>query len=222
MYPPVTNPFVALMVLMLVVVFALLEIGIIETAYSKLGVSHRAISVLLFATLVGSYLNIPIATVHAHNMMQQDQIVTAFGIAHIVPHASYPHETVIAINVGGALIPALLSLYLVIEFGFYISALAATALVSFVVYQFSQLVPGVGIAVPTLLPGMFAAIVAYLLDRQRAPALAYVAGTMGCLLGADIFNLGHIYKLGAPVASIGGAGTFDGVFVSGIVAVLLA
>src|SRR6266851_6929938 len=94
MYPPVTSPFVALMVLMLVVVFALLEIGIIETAYSKLGVSHRAISVLLFATLVGSYLNIPIATVHAHNMMQQDQIVTAFGIAHIVPHASYPHETV--------------------------------------------------------------------------------------------------------------------------------
>jgi uncharacterized membrane protein len=221
MYPPVTSPFLVLMVLMLVVMFAFLEIGIIETAYAKLGVSHRAISVLLLATLVGSYLNIPITTVHARHMMQ-DQIVSAYGIAHIVPHAAYPHDTVVAINVGGALIPALLSLYLIIQFGFHTSALVATALVSFVVYQFSQLVPGVGIAVPTLLPGMFAAIVAWLLDRQRAPALAYVAGTMGCLLGADIYNLGSIYKLGAPVASIGGAGTFDGVFVSGIVAVLLA
>src|SRR5260370_28714480 len=141
--------------------------------------------------------------------MIQDQIVSAYGIAHIVPHASYPHETVLAINVGGALIPALLSIYLVVEFGFHISALVATALVSFVVYQFSQLVPGVGIAVPTLLPGMFAAIVAYLLDRRRAPALAYVAGTMGCLLGADIYNLGQIYRRGAPVAPVRRPGTLQ-------------
>jgi hypothetical protein len=34
--------------------------------------------------------------------------------------------------------------------------------------------------------------------------------------------LGKIHGLGAPVASIGGAGTFDGVFLVGIVAVLLA
>ena len=45
---------------------------------------------------------------------------------------------------------------------------------------------------------------------------------MGTLIGADIMNLGKIQGLGAPVASIGGAGTFDGVFLVGIVAVLLA
>jgi uncharacterized membrane protein len=31
-----------------------------------------------------------------------------------------------------------------------------------------------------------------------------------------------VHGLGAPVASIGGAGTFDGIFLTGILAVLLA
>ena len=97
----------------------------------------------------------------------------------------------------------------------------ATGLVSLVVYRFSQVVPGVGVAVPTLLPGILAATVAYLLDRRRS-MIAYVAGTLGCLLGADVFNLPIIHELRAPVASIGGAGTFDGVFVSDVIAVLLA
>ena len=53
-------------------------------------------------------------------------------------------------------------------------------------------------------------------------ALAYVGGTLGTLIGADLANLGKVQKLGAPVASIGGAGTFDGIFIAGITAVLLA
>ena len=52
-------------------------------------------------------------------------------------------------------------------------------------------------------------------------ALAYIAGTLGVLIGADIFRLKDIRKMGTPVASIGGAGTFDGIFITGIVAVLL-
>jgi len=45
---------------------------------------------------------------------------------------------------------------------------------------------------------------------------------MGCLLGADILNLDRIRDLGAPIASIGGAGISDGVFLTGIIAVLVA
>jgi uncharacterized membrane protein len=45
---------------------------------------------------------------------------------------------------------------------------------------------------------------------------------MGILVGADILKLNEIGKLGAPVASIGGAGTFDAIFLSGIIAVLLS
>ena len=52
--------------------------------------------------------------------------------------------------------------------------------------------------------------------------IAYVSGSLGTLIGADLLNLHRIAYLGAPVASIGGAGTFDGVFLTGIVAILLA
>jgi uncharacterized membrane protein len=71
-------------------------------------------------------------------------------------------------------------------------------------------------------PPIFAAGVALLLAFRRAPPVAYVAGSMGTLIGADLLNLGQIGRLGAPVVSIGGAGTFDGVFLTGILAGLLA
>ena len=61
-----------------------------------------------------------------------------------------------------------------------------------------------------------------MLSWRRAAPLAYIAGSLGTLIGADLLNLGKVRGLGAPVASIGGAGTFDGVFLVGIVAVLLA
>jgi len=42
------------------------------------------------------------------------------------------------------------------------------------------------------------------------------------LIGADLLNLGKLQGLGAPVVSIEQLGTFDAVFLTGIVAVLLA
>ena len=96
------------------------------------------------------------------------------------------------------------------------------AIVTLIVHQLAQPVRGVGISVPTLIPPLVAAGVALVLSRQAPPALAYVAGSLGTLLGADLLNLNKVQGLGAPVASIGGAGTFDGIFVTGILAVLLA
>ncbi len=52
--------------------------------------------------------------------------------------------------------------------------------------------------------------------------LAYISGSLGTLIGADLLNLDKLQGLGAPIASIGGAGTFDGIFLTGIVAVLVA
>lgn len=81
---------------------------------------------------------------------------------------------------------------------------------------------GVGIVLPGLVPPVVAALAALAIDEPVAPALAYVAGVLGTLVGADLLNLPRIRKLGAPVASIGGAGTFDGIFLSGLIAVLIA
>jgi uncharacterized membrane protein len=52
-------------------------------------------------------------------------------------------------------------------------------------------------------------------------AASYVSGTLGTLSGADLLNVRRLRELGTDVASIGGAGTFGGVFLSGIIAVLL-
>ena len=89
-------------------------------------------------------------------------------------------------------------------------------------YLLARPVPGLGIAIPILAPPLITAIVALLTTRTKIAAVAYVSGSLGTLIGADLLNLGRIQGLGAPVAAIGGAGTFDGIFLTGIVAVLLA
>ncbi len=75
---------------------------------------------------------------------------------------------------------------------------------------------------PVFVPPLATTVTVLILSRRYAAPLAYISGSLGTLIGADLFNLGKIQGLGAPIASIGGAGTFDGIFVSGIVAVLLA
>jgi uncharacterized membrane protein len=93
--------------------------------------------------------------------------------------------------------------------------------VGLLVHRIARPVPGLGIAVPGLVPALFAAAIALAVSSHMAAALAYIAGSLGTLIGADLLNLHRLPGLGAGVASIGGAGTFDGVFLSGIVAVLL-
>jgi uncharacterized membrane protein len=94
--------------------------------------------------------------------------------------------------------------------------------VTAVVHWLAYPVKGMGIAVPVFIPPVVAAVTALLLSRQSAPPLAYISGSLGTLIGANLLNLGQIQALGAPVASIGGAGRFDGIFMTGVLAVLLA
>jgi uncharacterized membrane protein len=139
-----------------------------------------------------------------------------------VPVVAQWPGTVITVNVGGAIIPTLMSLYLLITRRLWVSAAIATAAVALVLHWLATPVPGLGIAVPVFLPALVTAVVALVLSRRDAAPLAYIAGSMGTLIGADLTNLDKVRGLGAPVASIGGAGTFDGIFLTGILAVLLA
>jgi uncharacterized membrane protein len=141
---------------------------------------------------------------------------------YVVPVVVDSPRTVIAINVGGALIPTLMSLYLLARNRLWGLGLLATICVAAVCYWLAHPVPGLGIALPMFVPAIATAIVALLLSRQYAPALAYIGGSLGTLIGADLLNLDKVQGLGAPVASIGGAGTFDGIFLTGILAVLFA
>jgi uncharacterized membrane protein len=220
-YFPMTAPFVFLLFVVFGVLLALVQFGIIEYAYAKIGIQPRWIFLFLILSLLGSYVNIPVAEMpNAH--LSEDETVSYHGVQYVVPDLREQQRTVIAINVGGALIPTVLSIYLLIKNRLWWQGLIAVAVVSIVVYQLATPVKGVGIALTPIIPPLLAAGVALLLSRKAAPALAYVAGSLGTLIGADLLNLGIVNQLDAPMLSIGGAGTFDGVFLTGILAVLLA
>jgi uncharacterized membrane protein len=187
----------------------------------RLGVSSRAALLLLIGSLVGAYFNIPLAELPGERVLS-GQAVDFFGMRYVVPVIHEWAGTLIAVNVGGAVIPAIMSLYRLIRYRLWGPAAVATAVVATACYWLSDPVPGVGIAIPVFVPAAATAIVALLLSREYAARLAYIAGSLGTLIGADLLNFGKISGLGAPVASIGGAGTFDGIFITGILAVLLA
>jgi uncharacterized membrane protein len=220
-YFPLSSPFLLALLLLLVLVVALVELRILSYAYERIGIGRRYVWVVLLSSLLGSYINIPVAELPPEKVMS-DRTVTFFGVHYVVPAVEEWPGTIVAVNVGGALIPTFLSLYLLIKNRLFLSGLIGVAVVTLIVHLLAQPVEGVGISVPTFVPPLVAAAVALLLSPRAAPPLAYIAGSLGTLIGADLLNLNKIQGLGAPVASIGGAGTFDGIFVTGILAVLLA
>ncbi|HEX2441507.1 MAG TPA: DUF1614 domain-containing protein [Methylomirabilota bacterium] len=180
---------------LLVVFVVLIQLRVLSYAYRKIGVPPRYMLLVLLLSLIGSGINLPLYV---------DQ------------------GSVVAINVGGALLPILLSLYLFTRTGLQGRMIIGTAIVAIIVHALAHIIPGRGIAVPILVPPIAAAGVALLLSFRRAPPVAYVAGSMGTLIGADIMNLHRVVELGAPVLSIGGAGKFDAVFLTGIIAGLIS
>ena len=174
---------------------------------------------LLFGSLIGSFFNIPIAELPPERVMS-DQVINFFGMQYEVPVVTHWPGTVIAVNVGGAVIPTLMSLYLLVKRDLWVKGPDRDGDRRVVLHWLANPVPGLGIAVPVFMPVVTTAVVALLLSRQDAAPLAYIAGSLGTLIGADLTNLDKVRGLGAPVASIGGAGTFDGIFLTGILAVL--
>ncbi len=220
-YFPVTPLFMVLLGLVLIVVVALVEVGAITYAYEKMGIRRQYVFSILLLSLLGSAINIPIAEFPAKDI-RVAQVVNFFGVQYVVPAIEHRGRTILAINLGGALIPLAISIYLLVKNKVYVEAAVAIAIVAVVTNRMAWPVPGVGIALSPLVAPVVAALAAVIVSRRHAAPVAYIAGSVGTLLGADIFNLYLIRDLGAPVASIGGAGIGDGVFLAGIVAVLLA
>jgi uncharacterized membrane protein len=217
-YPPI---YLLAFLLLLAVAFLVLRVGVIGFAYERLGLSRRLAFVTLLAALLGSWVNIPVAQLPAQRMVEP-MVVPLFGMRYVIPYMVERGSTVIAVNVGGALIPLLLCVHLLLRYGMTRRGLAVLVVSTLTTHALAQPVPGVGIALPPLLPSVVTAVTALLLDPWTAPRTAFIAGTLGTLIGADLLNLGVLQDLGAPVASIGGAGTFDGIFMNGVLSVLLA
>jgi len=219
-YFPLTLPFYLGLAAIIALLIALVELNILTYTFLKMGVHPRWVFVLLIGSLLGSAVNLPVARIPEKQIVS-DQIVSYYGVQYVVPVAERWPATIIAVNLGGAIIPTLLSLYLVVKNQLFLRGAVGIMVMATISHMLAHPVPGVGIAMPTFIPPVAASIVATLLSRRYAAPLAYISGSVGTLVGADLLNLGRIQGLGAPVASIGGAGTFDGIFLAGILAVLL-
>jgi uncharacterized membrane protein len=220
-YLPLGLPHFSLLAVIWFVAVVWIEVRAFRLASMRIGLGSTAALILLLASLGGSYFNIPVAQLPAQQVVS-GQLISFFGMDYVVPAVTDWPGTVIAVNVGGAVIPGLLSLYLLIRNRLWVRGVLAIALVAVVCHLLARPVPGLGIALPVFVPPLSAAAWALMLSRRNAPALAYIGGSIGCLVGADLLNLDKVRGLGAPVAAIGGAGTFDGIFLTGVLAVLLA
>jgi len=223
-YPPIAHNFYVLFLLFTSFIFLMFLAGFITIAFARLGLNVHLISFLILSSLIGSLVNIPLFKVKSLQPMPTIRCVYFFGIPYPIPVVEHREvESLVAINVGGAIIPLVLSVYLIVSVPIaIIPALLATGAVTLIVYAFARPVPGLGIATPMFIPPLSAAMFAMLFGGYfLAPVVAYVSGVLGTLIGADLLNLKEIPKLGAPIVSIGGAGTFDGIFLTGLIATFL-
>lgn len=219
--PRLESSFLALLFLMIIAVFILISMNLIGNAFEKLGFSPEYSVILLFLSLIGSLINIPIKEITAHETIVSGRVIDFYRFRFVIPPVENEKKTLIAVNLGGAIVPLLVSLFLITEVKLF-NVIPGIFILTVFVHMIARPVRGIGIAVPALLPPLMAAIVALLISPGEAPMLAYISGTLGSLIGADLLNLNKIPYLGAPVASIGGAGTFDGIFLTGIISVLIA
>lgn len=222
MRPP-TSPFqFAVLIFFVGFLLTFVQIGALTIAFDKLGLSQSSAFLLLFSSLIGSSINLPLFSVNAHPL-NMETVPAQWRELVRRNQREFKGRTLIAVNVGGGLIPLFFSYYLVRNNELDLFQIFLTVLMVASVSRFaSRPVSGVGITMPIFIAPVTAALVAIMVNHEQSAPLAYISGTLGVLIGADLLRLGDIRKMGTPMASIGGAGTFDGIFLTGLVAVLLA
>ncbi len=188
-------------------------------SFSRLGMSQQGAFLFLTASIIGSLINIPLSRRRIQVQGHQAHPLSTYFFY----YPPVAQEQVICINVGGAGLPAVLSLYLLLGGRApFLPALFALIAVTIVAKMMAKPKPGVGIVMPAFIPPLVAAAAALILAPKGYTApVAYVAGTMGTLIGADLLNWRAFKSLGGQVISIGGAGIFDGIFLVGIIAAFL-
>lgn len=183
-------------------------------SFTKLGLSPEGAVIFFGLCLLGGYVNIPLSK---KRFIVRGRSVIPF----LFYYPPQVYEQVISVNLGGAVVPVLFSLYLLerVPLG---PTLLSTIVVITVAKFLARPVVGVGITLPAFIPPLLAAGAAIITAGDYAAPVAYIAGVWGTLIGADLLNLRRMRELGGHVLSIGGAGVFDGIFLVGIIAAFLA
>jgi len=225
MAPVIWLSLFAALVLLVLLPFVFAEVMSISLA--KLHISPTIGLLIVIAVIFGGFINIPVRRIQ-HSRRVIGHPLAVFGLFGVLPELQRDRsETVIAVNLGGCVIPVALAIYetmsLVASDASMLGPLVLAAAINVAAcYFLARPLPGVGIALPSLVPALLAVAAALLLAPGQAPPVAFVAGVAGPLIGADLLHLWDIDAIGSAVVSIGGAGTFDGIILSGILAAYLA
>ncbi len=140
-YPPLIFVLMVAFFFLTLIFLPLLWFGVVGSAFANLGLSPTMVFWLLILTLVGSLVNIPLTTLESQEVVAQQEI-TYFGMRVRLPPARLRQQTVLAVNLGGALIPAALSLYLlfkiIAKIGLPWGLLAVLGIVTMVMYYVAR------------------------------------------------------------------------------------
>ena len=210
LFLPVGCLLLGLFLLLLPLLLILFFFNIVAFSFERLGIPPQGVFLLLFFILVGFLINIPITRRTRYSREVR------FGWLRVPVR----QETGLAINLGGAIIPAALAIYLLFQVPL-LPALIATALMIIICKFLTRPVPGRGLAIPMFIPPILSTLFAILLAGEFAAPVAFISGVLGTLIGGDLLNLGKARRVGGGVLSIGGAGVFDGIFLVGVFSVLL-
>ncbi len=229
---PTIGAVVLVLALVLLLALPILYGAFMLAALTRLHLTPGWAAAIVLAMLFGGLINIPVKR-YRRDDLQPIVRGAAFNLGVVFPEARLAHsETLLAVNLGGCVIPTLLALY---ELTFVAAggsrpllALAIAAIVNiFICYKCATPVRGVGMAVPAFIPPIAAVLITWMLlsgndyDGLRAPA-AFIAGVAGPLVGGHLLHLGKVRDLATGMASIGGAGTFDGIVFASVVAAFFA
>lgn len=228
-----------LFLLALFFLFVFLPVSMVAEAFSKLGLTPAQGVLMLIAIMVGRMVNIPVHTSERLVVVSEPRSVQ-FGMdeagrpVHIEQEPSGElKKQVFAVNVGGLVLPFLLSVTFLIRQHMVFQADGVYPWIGFVLvmvaggcYAMAKPDPLTGIRIPLVLPALITFLcVFFFVPESFRPVAAYVAGTMGAILGGNLIPLvsrRFRNSVGTPMVVIGGPGTFGGVFVAGILSVLLA
>lgn len=224
MMPPGCLALILFALALLFIPFMLADVFL--SALTKLGLSAEQSAMAAAAIFMGGMFNLPIKRIERDEPLQTG-MSNMFGMRQFSSPEINEREVVLSVNIGGCVVPVLLAGYQImrlwsLETAFFGAALLAIVINIGVCYYMAQPVPNVGIAMQPFVPALTAVACALILTPSQAPAVAFAAGVLGPLIGADLMHLDDISKISTGMASIGGAGTFDGIVLSGIVATLLA
>jgi uncharacterized membrane protein len=195
-----------------------------------LGFSWISALAIVLLMLVGSFVNIPVYKIR-RDMVRMHPPESSVNGEYLQSSPSPVWDTILFVNLGGSVIPVAVSLFIMYQAilitgtSLLFSVCAGIILVAAITYVSTRSVPGSGIQVSLLIPGLAALLFALLLyggTGLAAAATAFASGIFGTLLGGNIARLFRIKDLDVPSLSIGGAGTFGAVFICCILPALIA